>query len=75
VVSALDALIVRPRKVAGGPNTCTWQSQVEKVERAMELGKHAADFVSTTFVRPVKLEFEKARLKWLAPSMRFFSKG
>lgn len=25
----------------------------------MELGKHAADFVSSTFIRPVKLEFEK----------------
>ena len=29
------------------------------VKRAMELGKHAADFVSATFIRPVKLEFEK----------------
>ncbi len=35
--------------------------QVSDVKRAMELGKHAADFVSTTFVRPVKLEFEKVR--------------
>jgi DNA polymerase delta subunit 1 len=75
VASALDVLIVRPRKVAGGPNACTRQSQVEKVERAMELGKHAADFVSTTFVRPVKLEFEKARWKWLVPSVRLFSEG
>jgi hypothetical protein len=33
--------------------------QVDSVARAMELGKHAADYVSTTFVRPVKLEFEK----------------
>ena len=30
-------------------------------ERAMELGKEAAEFVSKTFVKPIKLEFEKAR--------------
>ena len=34
-------------------------AQVPDVKRAMELGKHAAAFVSTTFIRPVKLEFEK----------------
>ena len=26
---------------------------------AMELGKEAADYVSATFVKPIKLEFEK----------------
>ena len=30
----------------------------------MELGKEAAEFVSKTFVKPIKLEFEKAR--WAA---------
>ena len=27
----------------------------------MELGKEAADYVSATFIKPIKLEFEKAR--------------
>ena len=27
----------------------------------MELGKEAAEYVSKTFVKPIKLEFEKAR--------------
>lgn len=33
--------------------------QVADVARAMELGRHAAEFVSSSFIRPVKLEFEK----------------
>ena len=35
--------------------------QVVSTERAMELGKEAAEYVSKTFVKPIKLEFEKAR--------------
>lgn len=31
--------------------------------RAMELGKEAADYVSATFVKPIKLEFEKVSHK------------
>ena len=33
--------------------------KVPEVARAMELGREAADFVSKTFVKPIKLEFEK----------------
>ena len=33
--------------------------QVASTERAMELGKEAAEYVSKTFVKPIKLEFEK----------------
>ena len=36
-------------------------TQVASTERAMELGKEAAEYVSKTFVKPIKLEFEKAR--------------
>jgi DNA polymerase delta subunit 1 len=32
---------------------------VADIGRAMELGKDAADYVSATFVKPIKLEFEK----------------
>ena len=42
--------------------------RVADTARAMELGKQAAEYVSATFVRPIKLEFEKvtARLpRWL----------
>jgi len=33
--------------------------KVPDVARAMELGREAAEFVSKTFVKPIKLEFEK----------------
>lgn len=32
---------------------------VEDTKRAMELGQEAAAYVSKTFVKPIKLEFEK----------------
>ena len=35
--------------------------RVRDIARAMELGREAAQYVSQTFVRPIKLEFEKAR--------------
>ena len=33
--------------------------KVPDVARAMELGREAAEFVSKTFIKPIKLEFEK----------------
>ena len=36
---------------------------VDTVAKAMELGREAADFVSSKFVKPIKLEFEKV---WLS---------
>ena len=33
--------------------------RVKNISRAMELGQEAAAFVSKTFVKPIKLEFEK----------------
>ncbi len=39
--------------------------RVKDIGRAMELGREAADFVSQTFVKPIKLEFEKVRTSFL----------
>lgn len=36
--------------------------KVPQVARAMELGQEAAEFVSKTFIKPIKLEFEKVLL-------------
>ncbi len=33
--------------------------KVPDTARAMELGREAAEYVSKTFVKPIKLEFEK----------------
>lgn len=38
---------------------------VKTVEEAMKLGKHAAEFISTKFVSPIKLEFEKVYFPYL----------
>ncbi len=44
--------------------------QVPSTARAMELGKEAAEYVSKTFVKPIRLEFEKARTRPpLCPSL------
>ena len=34
---------------------------VETVAEAMELGREAAEFISSKFIKPIKLEFEKVR--------------
>ena len=36
--------------------------RVKDIARAMELGQEAAAFVSKTFIKPIKLEFEKVRM-------------
>ena len=33
--------------------------RAQDIARAMELGREAAEYVSKTFVKPIKLEFEK----------------
>ena len=38
---------------------------VQTLDEAMRLGKEAAEFVSTHFVQPIKLEFEKCYLPYL----------
>lgn len=38
---------------------------VKTLERSMELGREAADFVSAKFVKPIKLEFEKVYFPYL----------
>ena len=39
--------------------------KVPGVARAMELGREAAEFVSKTFIKPIKLEFEKVSCVFL----------
>lgn len=38
---------------------------VKTLERSMELGREAAEFVSSKFVKPIKLEFEKVYFPYL----------
>ncbi|KAL2713432.1 DNA polymerase delta catalytic subunit isoform X1 [Vespula squamosa] len=38
---------------------------VKKIEEAMELGKEAAEYVTSKFIKPIKLEFEKVYFPYL----------
>merc|ERR1719482_512486 len=38
---------------------------IDDIGKAMEMGKEAADMVSATFIRPIKLEFEKVYCPYL----------
>ena len=46
---------------------------VNNLEEAMRLGKEAADYVSTTFVAPIKLEFEKCYFPYLLISKKRYA--
>lgn len=37
----------------------------KSLEKSMELGRDAAEFVSTKFIKPIKLEFEKVYYPYL----------
>ncbi|EEP80002.1 DNA polymerase delta catalytic subunit [Uncinocarpus reesii 1704] len=53
---------------------------VQELSEAMKLGQEAADFVSAKFLKPIKLEFEKASsgriqtsmIKWIAKVLKLF---
>jgi len=38
---------------------------VKTLEEAMELGREAAEFVTSKFIKPIKLEFEKVYFPYL----------
>ena len=38
---------------------------VKEIEEAMRLGKEAADFISKSFIKPIKLEFEKVYFPYM----------
>jgi DNA polymerase delta subunit 1 len=39
--------------------------RTDSIEESMRLGKEAADYVSETFIKPIKLEFEKVYCPYL----------
>lgn len=46
--------------VYGDTDSVMVNFRVESNARAMELGREAAEYISATFIKPIKLEFEKA---------------
>ena len=39
--------------------------KVKDIKRSMELGREAAELISTKFISPIKLEFEKVYMSFL----------
>lgn len=51
--------------IYGDTDSVMVQFGVPDVEAAMTLGKEAADYISGTFIKPIKLEFEKVYFPYL----------
>ncbi|CAH9127494.1 unnamed protein product [Cuscuta epithymum] len=59
--------------IYGDTDSVMVQFGVPTVEEAMILGKEAADFISGTFIKPIKLEFEKVYYPYLLISKKRYA--
>ncbi|MCO5575689.1 hypothetical protein L7F22_029493 [Adiantum nelumboides] len=59
--------------VYGDTDSVMVQFGVPSVEQAMKLGKEAADSISATFTKPIKLEFEKIYFPYLLISKKRYA--
>ncbi|KAG9129217.1 hypothetical protein Leryth_006490 [Lithospermum erythrorhizon] len=59
--------------IYGDTDSVMVQFGVPTVEEAMNLGKEAADFISGTFTKPIKLEFEKVYYPYLLISKKRYA--
>ncbi|KAK3118063.1 hypothetical protein QOZ80_9BG0693720 [Eleusine coracana subsp. coracana] len=59
--------------VYGDTDSVMVQFGVSTVEEAMKLGREAADYISGTFTKPIKLEFEKVYFPYLLISKKRYA--
>ncbi|GAB6033248.1 DNA polymerase delta catalytic subunit [Chamberlinius hualienensis] len=59
--------------IYGDTDSVMVQFGVESLEEAMELGREAAQFVTSKFVNPIKLEFEKVYFPYLLISKKRYA--
>lgn len=59
--------------VYGDTDSVMVQFGVSTVESAMKLGREAADYISGTFTKPIKLEFEKVYFPYLLISKKRYA--
>ncbi|KAF5751783.1 DNA binding nucleotide bindin isoform 1 [Tripterygium wilfordii] len=59
--------------IYGDTDSVMVQFGVSTVEAAMNLGREAADFISGTFTKPIKLEFEKVYYPYLLISKKRYA--
>ncbi|XP_031279112.1 DNA polymerase delta catalytic subunit [Pistacia vera] len=59
--------------IYGDTDSVMVQFGVPTVEEAMNLGREAADYISGTFIKPIKLEFEKVYYPYLLISKKRYA--
>ncbi|KAK4416654.1 DNA polymerase delta catalytic subunit [Sesamum alatum] len=59
--------------IYGDTDSVMVQFGVSSVEEAMNLGREAADYISGTFIKPIKLEFEKVYFPYLLISKKRYA--
>ncbi|CAM8917107.1 unnamed protein product [Rhodiola kirilowii] len=59
--------------IYGDTDSVMVQFGVPTVENAMALGREAADYISGTFIKPIKLEFEKVYFPYLLISKKRYA--
>ncbi|KAL6542498.1 DNA polymerase delta catalytic subunit [Orobanche minor] len=59
--------------IYGDTDSVMVQFGVSSVEAAMNLGREAADYISGTFIKPIKLEFEKVYYPYLLISKKRYA--
>ncbi|XP_024962995.1 DNA polymerase delta catalytic subunit isoform X1 [Cynara cardunculus var. scolymus] len=59
--------------IYGDTDSVMVQFGVPTVDEAMNLGREAADFISGTFIKPIKLEFEKVYFPYLLISKKRYA--
>ncbi|GFQ06146.1 DNA polymerase delta catalytic subunit, partial [Phtheirospermum japonicum] len=59
--------------IYGDTDSVMVQFGVSSVETAMKLGREAADYISGTFIKPIKLEFEKVYYPYLLISKKRYA--
>ncbi|XP_012827634.1 PREDICTED: DNA polymerase delta catalytic subunit-like [Erythranthe guttata] len=59
--------------IYGDTDSVMVQFGVSSVDAAMKLGREAADYISSTFINPIKLEFEKVYYPYLLISKKRYA--
>ncbi|GFY91305.1 DNA polymerase delta subunit 1 [Actinidia rufa] len=73
VKAVLDGRQLALKVVYGDTDSVMVQFGVPTVEAAMNLGREAADYISGTFINPIKLEFEKVYYPYLLISKKRYA--
>ena len=59
--------------IYGDTDSVMIKFNVPELEEAMKLGEEAAEYVSATFIKPIKLEFEKVYFPYLLISKKRYA--